>query len=131
VTLSLLLTLTLGVLPMRQDPTPQSVLLDAADLVDAGWSQQASARDADGVHVSTDDPHAVKFCPFGAIIKVVRKGSQVHTKSQYALESAAAELLHRRINMRRVRRLSIPAWNDRPRRTAAQVAKAMREAAAL
>ena len=94
-----------------------TILVRAAEIVEKGWCQGATARDAKGVSVATDDPRATRWCLIGAIAKAeyelkgwVKVGG--HTACEQACGGSG-----------------LTSFNDAPGRTAAQVAAALRRAA--
>lgn len=57
---------------MKKDDLNDNVLVilqKAADVVEKGWAQKASARDADGNQVNPYGEEGVSFCATGAIQK--------------------------------------------------------------
>ena len=102
--------------------TPREVLLKAAALVERGWCQGAFAVTSNGVHTNPIDPDATCFCPLGAI----RRACAPLFPQSYNDRTvhAVGTMLHTFI-----RASSIPAWNDAPGRTQAEVVAALKAAA--
>lgn len=101
-----------------------TILRRAADLIDAGWTQNYIARDKYG-HPLKDalDPRAVRVCASGAICKAA--GISRATDLGF---DGPAEVLRNYINRDRGDYESIPAWNDAEDRTKADVVAAFRAA---
>lgn len=73
------------------------------------WCQFREAQNARGLAVSADDSSAYKFCAAGAILKVAGRDSEE------VLVSALKAL------MKSTRGVGVATYNDKPRRTHAQV----------
>lgn len=95
----------------------------AAELVEAGWCQETSAKNATGGAVRWDAEQAVCFCAAGAISRALEdtsgwsqiKYSQAIAWMQETLKGAGV--------------LSgIPKWNDAAERTQDEVAAMLRKA---
>ena len=98
--------------------TAKEVLLTAADIVEKGWTQGVFATNAFGKGVPVESPEACSFCVLGALDKAAETGI-----GEMAWREAEKALF------RTVRSPSLPAWNDAPERTQAEVVAALREAA--
>ena len=104
-----------------------AVLQRAADLVDIGWTQHASARDIAGCAVASNSPDACAFCALGAI-KLAGEKHSLHIQN-------AKQQLRRYLIAQGVEKLfnenyfSLVTWNDHDGQTAEQVAAALRAAA--
>lgn len=79
------------------------VLREARELIARGWTQEVSARDANGTPVAPTDDTATCWCTIGALMRA--GGARA--------ASALAAFLPRNT--------SIPRWNDAPERTQAEV----------
>jgi len=76
----------------------------------ANWTKGSYALDAEGHHVTTDDPSAVCFCTVGAIFRCYgHNDNNAYAKVQEACGG------------------NIAAWNDRPYRTHAEVIDLLRQ----
>ena len=95
--------------------TVKAILLGAAVLVEKGWTQWRFAADEQGVVVSPESPRAVCWCAVGAI-----RRAGVNTTLVREAKDAFKELTH----------FPISTWNDHHKRTAAEVADALRKVAA-
>lgn len=65
--------------------TLRSALRRVRDLIEAGWTQEAYARDCYGHRVSTDSPSACKFCLSGAIDRAVSDNGTLYSHCLDAL----------------------------------------------
>ena len=97
--------------------TGAEVLRKAADLIEppSAWTQGAFARTKGGAIIGPYEQNARCWCAHGAIKRVSE-----HEGGELAAWSARTELVR-----------SIPAWNDHPERTQAEVVTALRQAADL
>lgn len=109
------------------------VLELAAELVERGWCQGTSARDASGAGVIWDSRKAVAWCAEGAIAAAVgfEEGRRLRLPSAWdrAEFSACQTLLALELRARGVK-TGPQKWNDAPERTAAEVAEVLRAAVA-
>lgn len=93
--------------------TLPQILEQAANLVEKGWTQGASARTPDG-HMTLPTEHdAVCWCAAGAI---------------WAITEDFEERTNAQICFRRFIGQPIAEWNDAPSRTQAEVVEALRSA---
>jgi hypothetical protein len=102
--------------------TKRPDILDrAADLVErpGGWTQDALARDADGIGCDSMAARAVCWCAIGAI----------ECAAEDDADAAAAAVLVRDELVRTGRPRSLSRFNDALGRTAAEVAGLLRNAA--
>lgn len=107
--------------PAKRRKQVATVLRDAAELVNRGWTQGDYARDAAGHEVDPRDPEAVCWCAQGAI-----------WKAGCTAEFQAISVLCTHINDTPGWYVdTVIAWNDHPDRTAEEVATTMRECAEL
>jgi hypothetical protein len=93
----------------------EKILLKAADIIDAGWTQRAEARDKSGEVVDPMGPAATNFCAIGA----VRRAAW----NDQALDAALNALRDE------IGTSGLGNWNDSERMTGARVAAAMRATA--
>lgn len=56
----------------KKAKTPSEALLMAAELVEHGWTREQYARDSHGRPLMPDSPKAVRFCMYGAVMRVSR-----------------------------------------------------------
>ena len=110
------------------------VLRRAADIVEShGLCQGWYARDADGGQVDETDPHAESFCIRGALHKAVvdlrSEGTPGHDRLIGDQEHNCLMLV-RSFLLRKGVLISVVKYNDRPGRTAAEVAGLLRDVAA-
>lgn len=92
-----------------------NVLREAANICARGWVKGAFACKANGEACRVRDPEAVKWCALGAIRRASAK--------QHAIANEACTIFARCLH-------AFPCtWNDAPRRTQAQVVRALRSAA--
>jgi hypothetical protein len=103
---------------MERQALERAVFRRAADLVAAGWSRGAPARDAAGVAVRPLDPAAAAFCLIGA----VRRAEREVGGPRFDLSVA----WHWR---RRGFRGCPDTWNDAAHRTQAEVVERLLELA--
>lgn len=96
--------------------TVADILERAADLIEpeGAWIRGASARDQDGRRTIPSDPTATCFCASGAICRIAE---------DYEEQQAATKFVNRLL------RAKVWNWNDRARRTQAEVVAKLREAA--
>ena len=97
--------------------TPADVLRAAASRVRRGWTQGANARDIDGVAVEAYSESAVCWCAVGAICAAADGSPSLAVEAVAAMDGA-------------LRGGCAAFWNDRPSRTAEQVATQMEYTAA-
>jgi hypothetical protein len=97
------------------------ILDRAADLIEpeGAWTQTAMARDEKGYVTAAQDPEAVCWCSYGAILRTGCSLSDLHRVMEAADDAVAP------------RAGSIIAVNDCLHRTQAEVVAKLREAAAL
>lgn len=98
--------------------TPAAILRRAAERVRRGWTQKVHARTADGKQRMWDAPDAVSWCAYGAI-RAEAIGEITANEARLALA--------RRVNPDMD---AVAPWNDRPERTAEDVAATMDAVAA-
>jgi len=99
-------------------PSPlQDVLVRAAEIVEAGWTQWTFARDENGTDVAYDNPRAVKFCMWGAFYLAY--------KEKFGVEYGEDDALNREMDKKGMD----ASWNDLPERTQEQVVTRLREIA--
>lgn len=105
---------------MDKPKSVADVLDAAADLIEpeGAWTQGAYARTAKGFCIGPHEDAATCFCMRGALRRVGAVGDWD--------ESSPAT---RAIGFQTARQMT--QWNDRPRRTQAEVVAKLREAAAL
>ncbi len=70
-----------------------------------GWTQEASARDAEGEPLFSTDPRACSFCILGAVWRAVGYENQMESRLVYALRNAIGE------------DAKLVSYNDTPGRT--------------
>lgn len=106
----------------------RDILNAAADLIEpeGAWTVEAEARNAAGQDIdvldlddSEDDTNPVCWCAGGAIFKAANK-----LGNNRSLASSALRFLESSLGV-----ASVPAWNDEPGRTQAEVVAALRKAA--
>ena len=122
----------------RSVPASAALLLDrAAAFIEKGWTTGAAARDEQGYCCAATDARAVKWCATGAMYAAeyasglrVRQGVMTHAAIEHlhAARAAAERALKRAAAPGGIE--FITGWNDRLHQTAANVADAMRRAAA-
>jgi hypothetical protein len=102
------------------------LLVEAARLVERGWTQGADARGADGAELDPWDGRATSWSILGAIVAVLeaeaRECGEVPLEELAAALYALAELVDTD---------SLQAWNDASERTQREVAAALRRAEAV
>jgi hypothetical protein len=106
---------------MPTSPTIADILDAAADLIEpeGAWTQGVLGRDERGCILTSNElGRAVSFCAAGAIQRAA------------GLPFQTPEGAHRFVR-KVIGRKEIGYWNDRPRRTQAEVVAKLREAAAL
>jgi TolB-like protein len=84
-----------------------SDLTEARKLLEKGWTQNAYARNANGVAVDEENPNACSFCVRGAL-----------NRAHASLET---HLLVGRVVKERTGGLWVHLWNDAPGRTREEV----------
>lgn len=97
------------------------VLLEAARLVELGWSRGAHARTVDGQQCAPTRSDAVSWCPAGAIW---RAAVRMYGDRSYRVEGEALVRLRSVVAPQ-----AIVNWNDAPGRTVDEVASRLRDAA--
>jgi hypothetical protein len=98
--------------------TPRQVLTAARNLIaKKGWCQGALARTIAGGTVPTDSPGAASWCMVGAIEHCSNDALPL------SIETNARRLIMSALDI-----CSIPAWNDHPGRTKAEVLAAFDKA---
>ncbi len=81
-------------------------LKQVRDLLEKGWTQEASARDADGEPLLSTDTRACSFCILGAVWRAVAgHDNPMESRLVYALRNAIGE------------DAKLVAYNDTPGRT--------------
>ena len=85
-------------------------------IIESGWCQSASARDAAGVPTTPEADEACSWCLTGAIALATRGGIEA---TDAVLDGIEATL----------DTISIERWNDEPGRTAEDVVTVLRETA--
>ena len=94
------------------------ILIEGRRVVERGWCQRASARNASGIPCEWDEPAACQWCSTGAMLHVV---------SMFVWEHAGAlNFLRQAIGQH-----SIVGWNDAPERTKEEVLAAFDRAIQL
>lgn len=96
--------------------TAKDLLLEAANLVDRGWTQHAYARGKDRYPIDPQSPDAVCWCALGAM-----RSAGPPEGDTFRL---AVELLRRHVGV------TVNIWNDGPDQTATAVAAKLREVGA-
>lgn len=110
------------------------ILQKAADIVEKGWTQKTSARDADGNKVYPFGEEGVSFCATGAIQKAVSvvSGGDMHPIDAEMLISTCWAKLSYHLGYKKddVGGLYefLGHWNDQEGRTKEEVSDAMRKA---
>ena len=127
------------------DLTAARLLDCAAVKVEQGWTQAANARDGLGEPVNAHDSRATCWCAHGAISAASHRigvtytddcGQLQYTDADTGIILDRARLAFRlaierpAASMLATSGLSIAKWNDRPHRTAAGVARKLRDGAA-
>jgi len=98
---------------MTLSPEVRQCLFDAAALVRKGWTQNACARDENGVAVEPTGPCACRWCLFGAML----------CSANDLIADDALRVMNDFVTT------SAIYWQDDPVRTQAEVAAALEEAA--
>lgn len=100
--------------------TPKQILLEAAALIrqPGCWTQGVNARDANGIVVNSLDPSAQCWCAIGSITKAADGGLRDIDQAIALMRTVLPSVAF------------ISSWNDRPGRTAEEVAAKLEEAAA-
>lgn len=94
--------------------TIADILERAAARVERGWTQDAFARDTNGLECSVFSEHAIAWCLAGAV------DAETSMRAAVFLEAIGAAI-----------GMDAVTWNDAPGRTQAEVVTALREAARL
>jgi hypothetical protein len=97
------------------------VLYRAAELVDQGWCQTVTARDAAGRICRPTSARATRWCLMGAVRQAAEEADVSRARAQVIIAVAP---LFTELG------LHPAAWNDAPERTADEVAAVLRRAAA-
>lgn len=111
--------------------TPSNILIEAARLVDQGWTQGTTARSATGQIVGLTDVAAESFCILGATARAAAN-LRVRTKEDFPVvseEDVRAHDLARRAIRDVAGTGNIAAYNDDENRTQAEVSALLRKAA--
>lgn len=100
-----------------------------ATLLGRGWCQGQPAQSSNGQGCTPASPSAAAWCLLGAIRRVSGVEGTRTTHSAWMRDAQIQRAI--RLAMRDGKRLGdfIPTWNDRPRRTQAQVVGLVRRAA--
>ena len=101
-----------------------STLERAVELLESGWSQEMSARDARDRQCKFDSPRACKWC---ATASIHRAAWEANTEAPWL----CFHLVSRAAVQGRPIIPSIAEWNDRPTTTQADVVTAFRDAIEL
>jgi hypothetical protein len=97
------------------DDTTRKLLTAARAKVAAGWTQETSARRADGLAVGASDPAATCWCALGALFAA--GDALAPERCDREMELRAADELKRLGGVP----TSLVGWNDRRGRTQAEV----------
>src|SRR6266404_5082475 len=90
-------------------------LTAAKAIIQKGWAQENDAVDKSGKPVPTDSKFAIRFCPGGAIDRVLPGRSIVVTNLREVVRGYFEKM---------VRTADLARWNDAPRRKKPEVIKA-------
>jgi hypothetical protein len=101
------------------------LLQDARELVADAWCRGADARNARGAEVDPWDDEAASWSILGALVAVLER--EATESGEIALEDLAAAL-YALADL--IETDSLVAWNDHPRRSQAEVVRALDTAAA-
>lgn len=109
--------------------TTRDVLHRAADLLEEfGWAQNYYAFSDSGCHVEPTSSAAVRFCAVGAMTRAA--WDLTRDEHDFDPDVALGLVGYRAFDGRgRVTSCGVPAWNDAPGRTKAEVVQKLRDAA--
>lgn len=105
----------------------ERVLLRAAEIVDAGWTQKSPARDGNGNPVFSHHQSATCFCAVGAIFRAISETENC----QISGDLASLPIARLSISLGMGNAGNVASWNDHPKRTKEEVVAALRKAATL
>ncbi len=100
----------------------------AAGVIENGFTQDLYARKADGSVACPASPDAAAFCLVGAVCRAL--GEDTLGNAEYLVDRWVVPLIPTVVIYGQNYPGSARAWNDEPRRTKAEVAAKLREAAA-
>ena len=108
---------------------PKAILRPAADIVKlpGAWHQGALAEDDRGVECSATAARTARVCTHGALHRATRAGYEEQTAR--ARQRVERLLARRGADTDGFKPDDITSWNDKPGRTAAEIAEGLRAAA--
>lgn len=117
------------ILPRGKAEDPEAILRTAADIVElpGAWRQGALAEDDLGVACSATEVRTARVCTHGALHRATREGYEEQTAR--ARRRVERLLARRGADADGFKPDDITSWNDKPGRTAAEIAEGLRAAA--
>jgi len=96
--------------------------MKASEYVRKGWCQGAAARDIQGNALRYDDPKAVQWCLLAAATLAFEEQKPcVSITDKRQRQVAAMQRALNKLGPKLGKDISIPDWNDQPKRTQADV----------